>query len=47
MTKTIETDDYQYDIFLSYSRKNGVKDWVWNHFEPFDQRQSFLPSGDN
>ncbi len=34
MTKTIETDDYQYDIFLSYSRKNGVKDWVWNHFEP-------------
>ncbi len=26
--------DYEYDIFLSYSRKNGVKDWVWNHFEP-------------
>lgn len=34
MADTTEINDYQYEIFLSYSRKEGVRDWVWNHFEP-------------
>ena len=25
---------YKYDVFLSYSRKGNVKEWVWNHFHP-------------
>ena len=27
-------NDYEYDIFLSYSRKSPVLDWVQNHFYP-------------
>ncbi len=27
-------DDYEFDVFLSYSRKPPVLDWVRNHFEP-------------
>lgn len=27
-------DDYEYDIFLSYSRAGNVGDWVRNHFHP-------------
>jgi len=26
--------DYEYDLFLSYSRKNPVEAWVRNHFYP-------------
>ncbi|MEU6372732.1 TIR domain-containing protein [Streptomyces sp. NPDC046909] len=27
--------DYEYDVFLSYSRSSGnVSEWVWNHFYP-------------
>lgn len=26
------SDDYQYDIFLSYTRRNQVSDWVQSHF---------------
>ncbi len=27
-------DDYQYDVFLSYSNTPDVRDWVLNHFYP-------------
>lgn len=27
-------DDYEFDIFLSYSRQQPVRDWVSNHFHP-------------
>lgn len=25
---------YTHDVFLSYSRKGNVKEWVWNHLHP-------------
>jgi hypothetical protein len=25
---------YNHDVFLSYSRKGNVKEWVWNHLHP-------------
>lgn len=27
-------DDYEYDFFLSYSRRSPVREWVQNHFYP-------------
>lgn len=28
------SDDYEYDVFLSYSRMGGSPGWVLNHFRP-------------
>ncbi len=35
-------EDYEYDVFVSYRRKQPVMDWVKNHFHPL--LEQWLPN---